>query len=162
MRTVIFLCEHETEGSFGFVLNKLYENTLDELMDGLEGFPVPVYVGGPVQMDSIHFLHQYPNEINGGIEVMDGVFWGGDFSQLAAMIKNNSIDFNKVRFFIGYSGWESNQLNDELTEKTWLTVTATPQLVFNEKPDNTWKDSLRHLGGDYEMMINFPIDPQLN
>ena len=67
MRTVVFLCEHQDEGSFGFVLNKNYEYTLDELVSGLEDLrKIPVYLGGPVQMDTIHFLHQYPDKIGGG------------------------------------------------------------------------------------------------
>ena len=72
------------------------------------------------------------------------------------------IDENQVRFFIGYSGWEKDQLNNELTEKSWLTATATRNIVFNTPSDNVWKESLKHLGGKYEMLINFPIDPQLN
>lgn len=162
MRTVIFLCEHQEEGSFGFVVNKQFEQTLDELMEGFDGQRIPVYYGGPVQMDTIHFLHQYPEKIPGGTQVMKGVYWGGDFNVLADMVKNGEVDFNKVRFFIGYSGWVSGQLTDELKEKSWLTVSATRKLIFHKEPADIWKDSLIHLGGGYEMMINFPIDPQLN
>jgi len=162
MRTVVFMCEHEQEGSFGFVLNKLVDHTLDQLLSNFEGCSLPVYYGGPVQMDTIHFIHQYPDEVPGGVEVMKGVFWGGDFEILSTLIKNSEVELNKIRFFIGYSGWSGGQLDNELNEKTWLTVAATRKLVFNTNPDNVWKDSLKHLGGDYEMMANFPIDPQLN
>jgi putative transcriptional regulator len=162
MRTVVFMCEHLEEGSFGFVLNKKVDYTLDHLLAAFEGYPLPVYYGGPVQMDTVHFIHQYPDEIPGGSEVMKGVFWGGNFEVLSMLIKNNQIDINKIRFFLGYSGWSGGQLNSELEEKTWLTATATRKLVFHKNPDEIWKDSLKHLGGDYEMMVNFPIDPQLN
>lgn len=162
MRTVVFICDHQNEGSFGFILNKQYEQTLDELITDLEGYPIPVFYGGPVQVDTIHFLHQYPDLIPGGQEVSEGVYWGGDFKMVARLVKNNEIDFNKIRFFLGYSGWSDGQLNDELKEKTWLTVSANRNLIFHPYPDKIWKDSLKHLGGDYEMMINFPIDPQLN
>jgi putative transcriptional regulator len=162
LRTVVFLCEHKSEGSIGFVVNRQYENTLDELLPELEGHKIPVYYGGPVQVDSIHFLHQYPEEIPGGQEVIKGVFWGGDFEAAVNMIKDGSIDLNKVRFFIGYSGWDEEQLKEELAEKTWLTVKATRRLVFHQDYGQIWKDALKHLGGDYEMMVNFPIDPQLN
>ena len=162
MRTVVFLCEHQEQGSFGFVLNRKYEYTLGELLPELEGFKLPVYYGGPVQLDSIHFLHQYPDEIPGGVEVIKGVYWGGDFELMVEMIKKNIIDANKIRFYIGYSGWGVGQLDEELTEKSWLTVKAIKKLIFHKKHDEIWKDSLKQLGGDYEMMINFPIDPQLN
>jgi putative transcriptional regulator len=162
LRTVVFLCEHKEEGSFGFVLNRKYENTLDELIPELEGHQLPVYYGGPVQMDTIHFLHQYPDAIPGGLEVIKGVYWGGEFDAVINMIKTEDIDFNKIRFYIGYSGWNNGQLNDEMNEKTWLTVEATRKLIFHRNYEEIWKDSLKHLGGDYEIMVNFPIDPQLN
>jgi putative transcriptional regulator len=162
LRTVVFLCEHKEEGSFGFVLNRQYENTLDELMPGLEDHKFPVYYGGPVQVDTIHFLHQYPDEVPGGQEVLKGVYWGGDFDAVIDLLKNGKIDSNRIRFFIGYSGWGTGQLKEEMTEKTWLTVKATRKLIFHSNYLDVWKDSLRTLGGDYEMMVNFPIDPQLN
>jgi len=162
MRTVVFLCEHREQGSFGFVLNRKYENTIDEIIPDLEGFKMPVYYGGPVQTDTLHFLHQYPDEIPGSVEVIKGVYWGGDFDMVVQMIKKAEIDQNKIRFFVGYSGWGSGQLSDELTEKSWLTVKAIRKLVFHKKYEEIWKDALKQLGGDYEMMINFPIDPQLN
>lgn len=162
MRTVVFLCEHQEEGSFGFVLNKSYEYTLNELVTGLDDLKIPVFYGGPVQIDTIHFLHQYPDLIPGGFEITDGIFWGGDFETAINLIRNREIDPQRIRFYIGYSGWGSGQLSDELKEKSWLTVQATRKIIFHKKADEIWKDSLRLLGGDYEMMINFPIDPQLN
>ncbi len=162
LRTVVFLCEHREEGSFGFVLNRQYQNTLDELIPELEGRKFPVYYGGPVQVDTIHFLHQYPDAIPGGQEVFKGVYWGGDFEAVVRLILNDEIEPNKIRFFVGYSGWSDGQLQEEMKEKTWLTVKATRKLVFHENYEEIWKDSLKHLGGDYEIMVNFPIDPQLN
>jgi putative transcriptional regulator len=162
LRTVVFLCEHRDEGSFGFVLNRQYENTLDELIPELEEHKLPVYYGGPVQQDTIHFLHQYPDEVPGGVEVVNGIWWGGDFEKLVEMIKRGECDYEKIRFFIGYSGWSNGQLETEMKDKSWLTVQAIPKLIFHKNYDEIWKDSLRQLGGDYEMMINFPIDPQLN
>jgi len=162
LRTVVFLCEHREEGSFGFVLNRKYENTLDELIPEVKGFKLPVFYGGPVQMDTIHFLHQYPTDIPGGEEIMKGVYWGGDFSKAVDLIKSGDLDINKIRFYIGYSGWKDGQLNEEIKEKSWITVEANRKLVFQTTPENIWKESLKHLGGDYEMMIHFPTDPQLN
>ena len=162
MRTVVFLCEHQEEGSFGFVLNRNYDYTLDELVNGLDDLKLPVFYGGPVQMDTIHFLHQYPEQIPGGYEIAEGVYWGGDFDMAIQMIRKGEINLQKIRFYIGYSGWGNGQLNDELKEKSWLTVKATRKIIFHKETEEIWKESLKLLGGDYEMMINFPIDPQLN
>lgn len=162
LRTVVFLCEHNTEGSFGYVLNRQYQNTLDKYLPGFDEHKLPVYYGGPVQQDSIHFLHQYPNEIPGGQEVMKGVFWGGNFDALTDVIKSSTFNPNKVRLFIGYSGWEAGQLQEEINEKTWLTVKAINKIIFQNDYEAIWKDSLKLLGSDYEMMANYPTDPQLN
>ncbi len=161
IRTVILLCDHETEGSFGFVLNKLYDQKLDELMADFEGFNIPLYYGGPVQKDTVHFLHKCPEQI-GGIEITDGIFWGGDFEVVATLIKENSIRNNDIRFFIGYSGWGEGQLEEELKDKSWITREGTQQLVFHEQAELIWKESLKDLGGEYSQMVNYPIDPQLN
>jgi len=162
LRTVVFLCDHKEEGSFGFVLNRRYQNTIGELIPELEGNQLPVYYGGPVQMDTIHFLHQYPTEIPGGMELLKGIYWGGDFDAAVNLLKNEDLDENKIRFYIGYSGWGEGQLDNEMKEKTWLTVKATRKLIFHPDHEEIWKESLKHLGGDYEIMANFPIDPQLN
>jgi len=162
LRTVVILCEHQAEGSFGFVLNKQIEQTLGELITDLEGYQLPVYYGGPVQMNTIHFLHQCPDLIPDAQKISNEIYWGGNFETVTALIKSKSIDLKKIKFFVGYSGWGDGQLDNELKEKSWLTVSATRNLVFDTQHDDVWKGSLQHLGGDYEMMINFPIDPQLN
>jgi len=128
----------------------------------MEGFDFPVYYGGPVQMDTLHFLHQYPDLIPDAIKVNNDIYWGGNFESLTALIKNNSIDGSKIKFFVGYSGWGDGQLSGEMDEKSWLTVPASSNLVFNTAHDEIWKESLYHLGGEYEALVNYPIDPQLN
>ncbi|HJU45437.1 MAG TPA: YqgE/AlgH family protein, partial [Chitinophagaceae bacterium] len=162
MRTVIFICEHQPEGSFGFVLNRAYEHTLDELISGAEGMDIPVFTGGPVQMDTIHFLHRYPDLIPGGLEVIEGVYWGGSFEKALELIRSGEIDRQYIRFYIGYSGWGEGQLEEELKDKSWLLTEANRSIVFHQPTAEIWKEALRLMGGDYAMMVNFPIDPRLN
>lgn len=162
MRTVVFICEHQDTGSFGFVLNKKYEQHLGDLIADLEGNTFPVYYGGPVQLDTVHFLHQRPELISGGLEVTDGIYWGGDFSDVVELLKTNRLGEIDIRFFIGYSGWSEGQLDEEMKIKSWITSKATRPLIFPKNTENTWKDALRQLGGEYEQMVNYPIDPQLN
>ena len=163
MRTVILLCrQSEEEGCFGFVLNKTYPHTLNELVPELEGLDIPVFIGGPVQADTLHYIHQCPDLLPGSLEVSENIYWGGNFETLKALLQNNEIAPAKIKFFIGYSGWESGQLENEMKEKSWLTVNSTRNIVFDTPSDEIWKASLKHLGGSYEIMINFPTDPQLN
>lgn len=162
MRTVVFLCEHRDEGSFGFVLNKKLEITLGQVVPELEDCALPVYYGGPVQNDTLHFLHCYPNLLTGSIEVTDNVYWGGDFETLTGMIKNGSLDKTKIRFYLGYSGWGEGQLKNEMDTHSWLTVKARKKIVFMPEPEDVWPEALREMGGEYTQLINYPIDPQLN
>jgi putative transcriptional regulator len=162
MRTVIFICEHQQEGSFGFVLNKPYDQVLGELIADLEGNNFPVFYGGPVQLDTVHFLHKVPMLVPGGVEVVDGIFWGGDFEEVVQLIKSDKLKPRDIRFFIGYSGWGVGQLEEEMTQKSWITSDATIDLIFPAKAEETWKLALKELGGEYVQMVNYPIDPQLN
>ena len=73
IRTVVLLCDHQDEGSLGFVINREFRHTLDELMNDAEELKLPVFYGGPVQMDTIHFLHQYPDKIPGSFTVQEGI-----------------------------------------------------------------------------------------
>lgn len=162
VRSVILLCEHVSEGTLGFVLNKKYPLHLDEILPGCETTGIPVFTGGPVQPDTLHFLHQSPDLIPGGARVGNGIFWGGNFETLLIRLNNNELDLDKLKFFIGYSGWTEGQLDMEMKEESWIAADATRSLVFSHSPEETWKNSLRHLGGRYEQLINYPLDPQLN
>jgi putative transcriptional regulator len=161
-RTVIFLCEHHADGSFGLVLNKSFDLELGDLIKDAEGIRFPVYEGGPVQKDTLHFLHQCPQMIEGGMEITDGIFWGGDFEQVLALLRENRLNKNDIRFFLGYSGWSEGQLENELKEKSWITREASRSLVFNMDNNKIWKLALKDMGGEYSQMVNYPLDPQLN
>ncbi|HQR94715.1 MAG: hypothetical protein B7Y15_03250 [Bacteroidetes bacterium 24-39-8] len=160
-RTVILLCEHMVEGSFGFVLNKPHKGVLGDYVADLEGCQFPVFKGGPVQKDSIHFIHRCPDQL-GGVEIIDGIYWGGDFVEVVKGIKTEEIDQSEIRFFIGYSGWGEGQLEGELEEKSWIVRDGNKRLIFMKQVDQIWKESLKDLGGEYQQMPNYPLDPQLN
>ncbi len=162
LKTVVLLCEHNKAGSLGFVLNKKITPTLDELVDGFNGIKLPVFSGGPMEPEKLFFIHQCPDLIPDSLKISTNIYWGGNFETLTSLIINKHIDFNKIKFFVGYSGWDNGQLKDELEEKSWVTVEATVNLVYNSTPAAVWKDSLKYLGDGYELMVNFPTDPQLN
>ncbi|HNE92708.1 MAG TPA: YqgE/AlgH family protein [Chitinophagaceae bacterium] len=161
-RSVVLICDHQQEGSCGFVLNKLYDRSLKDMLTDFEDINFPLFYGGPVQPQTIHFIHKRPDLIEGGLEVLDNIYWGGEFELVVDLIKTKKISKNDIRFFIGYSGWGEGQLADELQTKSWITRQATTALVFNSKTENIWKDALKDLGGEYSQMVNYPIDPQLN
>lgn len=162
LRSVVFLCEHNEEGSFGFVLNRKLDYTVDEFVPELGDFKLPVYEGGPVEMNTLHFIHQYPNEIEESKEVLKGVYWGGNFDRLIELINSRTIDPSKIKFFLGYSGWSGGQLSFEMDEKTWIVSEASEKFLFSTSEKELWKEVLNHLGGEYKLIVNAPLDPRLN
>jgi putative transcriptional regulator len=162
LRSVILICEHNQDGSFGFVLNKKVSYTLGDLVSDLKGCNLPVYCGGPVQLDTVHFIHTVPNLIEGGCNIGNGIYWGGSFETVKKLVASNKLNAKNIKFFVGYSGWDSNQLQEELDEQTWLTLPANNTLAFNIGAKNIWSESLKQMGATFVPLANYPIDPTLN
>lgn len=162
-RTVIYLCEHNDEGSFGFVLNKPAKLNLNELLEGVGDRKNDIYIGGPVQQNTLQFIHKNDRLIEGGLEVKDGVFWGGNFEQMLAMMESNLIKSDDIKYFIGYSGWAAGQLKSELEVNSWIiSRNVNIEQIFDTNVRSLWKEVLHTMGGKYKIVANFPVDPRLN
>jgi putative transcriptional regulator len=161
-RSVILLCQHQEAGSFGFIINKLFSQTLDDLIPETHAEDTPVYFGGPVQLDTVHFIHRVPELIEGGLPVVPGVYWGGDFERAVELLRLGLIHQTQIKFFIGYSGWEEGQLAHELKEHSWIVSSVNQALLFDEEESKVWTTSLRSMGSEFAAMANYPVDPSLN
>jgi putative transcriptional regulator len=161
-RSIVLLCEHNESGSFGFVLNKPSMALLGDVMEELDEFQATIFVGGPVQQDTLHYLHNC-SEIQGATQITDDVYWGGDFENLKFLITSKQIDPGSVKFFLGYSGWSEGQLNAELEGDSWIVSNRFDrELVFETDPKVMWKKSLESLGGRFSIYSNYPEDPRMN
>lgn len=161
-RTVVLLCEHNVDGSFGFVLNKPSVLKVNEVVEDLTGMENLVYVGGPVQQDTLHFIHRNVR-IESDVEIADNIFWGGEFESLLTMCDTKQISADDVRFFLGYSGWGPGQLESELEQESWIVCDyVTNQLLFDTEPQLLWRKALDSMGGRYSVYSNYPVDPRLN
>lgn len=161
-RSVVLLSEHNNDGSIGFILNKPTDIKLNE---AIRDFPIldsNLYFGGPVQTDSLQYIHKLGDKLEGSKEVMKGVFWGGNFENLKMLIDTKQVSPEEIRFFVGYSGWQPNQLEDEIKEKSWIIAPSTNQFAFFDHPKKLWGDVLRSLGQEFSILANFPEDPSLN
>ena len=148
-RSVVLLAEHNEEGSVGFILNKPLDYHINDLVTEIF-VPFRVYNGGPVEQDNLYFIHKVPHLINNSIEISDGIFWGGDFEKTIELINNQEISEEDIRFFLGYSGWASLQLDEELTSKSWIVVKNEYQSEIIQKSTTAfWKEKMLQLGGDY-------------
>lgn len=161
-RSVVLLCEHNEDGSFGFILNKPSILKVDEAINDLEEFPETLYVGGPVQQNTLHFIHRN-HELEGSQEVNSEISWGGNYDQLFVLINTKTIIAKDFKFFLGYSGWAPGQLEMELKEKSWIVAcNATANQVFELDPNDLWRDVLKNMGGKYKIISNYPVDPRQN
>src|SRR5688500_2620422 len=89
-RTVVLLCEHNEEGSFGFVLNKPSILKVSEVMEDLTEMENIVFVGGPVQQDTLHFIHRNAT-LENAVEIVDRIYWGGGFENLMILLESHQI-----------------------------------------------------------------------
>ncbi len=160
-RSVVLLCEHKPEGSLGFIINKCLNMTLGEALPDLGCFDTQLYFGGPVETDTLHFLHTLGNRIEGAAPVAQNLWWGGDFEALSMLIQTNQVSVEEVRFYLGYSGWSPGQLTSEMQENSWYIHPAAPEYVFNED-EQLWRHILVSKGGKYRLIGNYPEDPLYN
>ncbi len=162
-RSVILLTEYADAGAIGFILNHQSEYLLGDILPDISWSEMPVYVGGPVAANTLHFIHCSPEKIEGGIEICDGIFWGGDFEMVKQLVADYQLDETEVKFFMGYSGWTPDQLNDELNENSWIVAEKCgASTIFNNSEQNMWKEVVIGLGQRFAHIANFPENPQLN
>ena len=160
-RSVVLLTLKDDEGAVGFILNKQVELTLSDLFEEDFDFKGKVTVGGPVSIDRIDFLHTMGDVIPGSRHVIDNIFWGGDFNVVLKLLRSRSLDENKIRFFIGYSGWSKGQLDREIENNYWLVSNPDTDSLMSVDKDY-WKTTLKRMGTKYEVWLNIPEDPLLN
>lgn len=161
-RTVVLLTEHDEEGSIGFVLNRPTELTVNDVLDNFPNFEAPIYVGGPVEQNTLHFLHHESLAIPGSKEVVPGLRWGGDFEAVKDGIANGLISKQHIRFFVGYAGWSAEQLEEEVNGKAWILSQASLSHVLGKSVETLWHNVLFEMGADYRLLANSPEDPSLN
>ncbi len=165
-RTVVLLCEHNEEGSFGFVLNKNTEVNLKDALSEIDEVDnaesIRLYLGGPVEQNTLHFIHRVGENIEGSIKIAEGIYWGGNYEQVKLMIQTGLLSEADIRFFIGYSGWGVGQLQGEIDEDTWIIADTTSEMVFDTPSDRLWREVLKSMGGRYKELANYPTDPRLN
>ncbi len=161
-RSIILIVEHNSNGSIGFIMNKPLNIKLDDIIPEIES-NFTVYNGGPVQQDSLYFVHKISSLVPESIEISDGLYWCGNFKCISKLIKEKKVDKEEIKFFLGYSGWDSNQLQFELKSNSWILSDNLDRKNIIEVVDNTfWKNKMLSLGGKYSIWSNTPENPSLN
>lgn len=162
-RSVVLLTEHSEAGTIGYILNQRSNLFVKDLLPDCANASYPVYIGGPVGNDTLHFIHRCYDRMNSGIEVGDGVYWGGNFEVLKLLINNNQVSDDEIRFFVGYSGWGEEQLKNEIDQNSWLISNKyNPEILFINDDENLWKEIVIAMGPKFAHIVNFPENPMWN
>ena len=150
-KAVIIMVKDDYDGSIGFVLNKKTKYLLSDF-----------YEGGPVMMDSLHFIHMKTSLLNDSIKITEDLYWGINFNNAVNLLKQKKIKKTEIKFFIGYSGWEKNQLKSEIEENSWLISSKFKNKDILNTENEFWKSKLNEFGEYYKIWSNSPDNPNLN
>jgi putative transcriptional regulator len=162
-RAVVLITDYnKEEGTVGFILNRKTQLKMHELIDDFPEFHAPVFYGGPVANGSIHYLHRCGDLLEGSTEVLNGVYWGGDFLKLKFLVETKVIKEQDIRFYIGYSGWSEGQLEEEMETGSWIVGRGDINYIFSAKASRLWSTVLKHKGNNYGVIGDMPDNISLN
>ena len=161
-RAVVLLAEHNEDGTFGIILNKPLNLKLNDVVSGFPDFQAPVYFGGPVKTDSLFYIHTRGKDIEGSVKILDSIYWGGQLEVVVDMMQNKLISPDEIRFYLGYSGWDPKQLDNELNESSWVVTQVRASQLLKNPPETMWSRIVKILGREFSGWVNYPTDPSLN
>ncbi len=161
-RSIVLITEHNEDGTIGFVLNKPINMKVNEIASDFPPINSVVSLGGPVQTNTLHYLHTLGDIIPGSIKVMDTIYWGGEYEVIKRLLESGILTNENIRFFLGYSGWQSNQLEDELNDNAWVVADIHSNEIMIPMSKYFWNKTLHRLGKKFQMWSNFPENPQMN
>ncbi|HVV01749.1 MAG TPA: YqgE/AlgH family protein [Verrucomicrobiae bacterium] len=161
-RTVVLVCQHDSEGAFGLVLNRATGSNVGEMVvadlpDAVK--TCPLFLGGPVQPSALSFLHS--DSFLPDANVIPNLSLGHSLDALVGLGESFS-PTRKLKLFAGYAGWSPGQLEEEMKREAWLTHPATLKLVFETEPSDLWKVILHDKGWKYRLLSQTPEDLSLN
>lgn len=162
-RSVILLCEHNANGSFGLVINKSLELELPEEIMNVQQMANPnvgIRAGGPVQTNQMMLLHTAMDTSQQTLKTCEGVYLGGDLQFLQEAITNESGP--RIYLCFGYAGWGAGQLEREFLDGSWFLYPASEQYIFHTQPEKLWTQLLRDMGGKYATLSMIPEDLSVN
>jgi len=135
--TVVLICIHNKDGAFGLVCNRPSHMPLSEVFNvdtALKGMRRNIYIGGPVQQDTLHIIQLTETAAEHAYNIAPNVFLGGEWESLESILTEDSLN---TRLFLGYSGWSAGQLEAEIAEGAWEVYN-----VDLEKFLRQWKEPM--------------------
>ena len=158
-QAVTYICEHDENGTFGIIINRESEITLDDVMQQMKIPYHPdkskneaVFTGGPVQINRGFILHRPTGNWDSSLIVNDSVALTTSRDILEAIADNKGPDDTIIA--LGYAGWGPGQLEQEMAANTWLSCQAEEQIIFNTPVEDRWQAAADLIGVDIQLMSN--------
>jgi putative transcriptional regulator len=161
-RSVVLICQHDSDGAFGLVLNRSAGSIAGDMIVADLPEPLrasPLFLGGPVQPSALSFL--LTDSFIPDANVMPNLSLGHSLDALIELGESFSTT-QRVKMFAGYAGWSPGQLEDEIKRDAWLTHPASLDLIFDVSPNQLWQKILRQKGWQYRLLAQMPEDLSLN
>ena len=109
------------------------------------------------------FIHSFGEKVKDSLKIQKELYYGGDFDDVCKILKEKPELNDQIRFFIGYSGWDEKQLDDEFDQKSWITVNNIDKsLILDTEQKDLWKTALEKQKGKFKMISKFPNNPSDN
>lgn len=161
-RSVVLITENNDMGTVGFILNKPTKIFLDHFLESFNKYKIPVFVGGPVATDTLHFIHSVGTKISNSVKIGNELYWGGNINEIPDLLEKGEVLPADLKFFIGYSGWDSGQLSTEIQNNLWVVSTLPVKSILDHKTKDMWRKVVRDSGDAYKFWLNVPKDHIMN
>ena len=160
-KSIILIVDEKEDGLTGFIINRYSDLFITKDLDSSKDIKIDLYYGGPVSTNHYYLLRS-ENDHFKSIKIDENLYWGNDLEFLFKQIENGLINVNDVIFLQGYSGWNLNQLDNEIDDNSWIVLDNQPDMVFNLNKKNSWNKIIKSLGNKYKIWSNSPDDITLN
>ena len=150
--SVTYICEHTESGALGITINRPLKMDLSEVLEQLslktdtDMADLPVLRGGPVQAERGFVLHESDHDWEGTTDVGHSIFVTTSQDILTDVSEGRGPE--RLLLALGYAGWGAGQLEEEIRQNSWLTVPASPELVFETPMQQRWRAATRAIGVD--------------
>lgn len=128
--TTLLIVEHNENGALGFILHLPFERCLNELVDFTDAPPIPLYIGGPMDQEHLFLVHRKYDLLQTGALIKDNIYSGGTARQITDLLQQGKITEKDFILFIGYAGWDPGQLEEEISEGSWIVTEQSILTAF--------------------------------
>jgi putative transcriptional regulator len=161
-RSVVYITQYSDESVVGFVLNFKTQFKLRDVRPQVQNGYLPIFEGGPVAKNQLFFIHKLGEKLANSFHVKDDIYFGGDFNELLYLVDHENVSEDDLRFFVGYSGWDKEQLDNELSAGSWFVTDADPANLISVNANTLWASELEKQRKSYKIFGEIGFDPSMN